>query len=203
MSDAEKYLKQLNELKRVDGFRKTLKEYRRIQKENRNDLKYHEQRIKDGLKYLNKLDDEKDRDVYIKQNKANIGAIAYSLMGTGNPEYFLMGARLYEEIGKGEKIMGKLMEDVNLAFKNGMMRESYYLGVQNFIKRNSGKKKSGSLEGKLPVFLLLTIAGMALSLSSLNTTGYAISSITQETPGLLGIIFFIFGLAGIFFTLKK
>ena len=56
---------------------------------------------------------------------------------------------------------------------------------------------------KLPIFILFTIAGLALSLTSLTLTGHAISGLTGTTPGLLGVLLFIVGLTGMFFRLRK
>ncbi len=57
-------------------------------------------------------------------------------------------------------------------------------------------------KGRLTIFTLSIIAGVALSLSSLSTTGNAVSNLTRTTPGLLGIILFIAGLSGMFFHFK-
>ena len=56
---------------------------------------------------------------------------------------------------------------------------------------------------KLPIFILFTIAGLALSLTSLTLTGHAISGLTGTTPGLLGVLLFIVGLTGMFFRLRQ
>lgn len=53
------------------------------------------------------------------------------------------------------------------------------------------------------IFALLIIAGLALSLGSFTTTGNAISNLTGTTSSLLGIIFFIVGLTGLFFSFKR
>ena len=56
---------------------------------------------------------------------------------------------------------------------------------------------------KLPVFILFTVAGLALSVTSLGSTGHAISDVTGTTQGLAGVFLFILGLAGIAFGSKK
>ena len=56
---------------------------------------------------------------------------------------------------------------------------------------------------KLPIFIILTIVGLALSAVSTSLTGHAISGLTGTTQGLLGIFLFVFGLAGIVFGSKK
>ena len=66
------------------------------------------------------------------------------------------------------------------------------------------KSLGGTLEGKLfLIFPILVIFGISLSIFSLNTTGYIVSNSIRTTPGSLGILFFIFGLIGIFFTRRK
>jgi len=60
-----------------------------------------------------------------------------------------------------------------------------------------------SRRGRLSIFTLSIIAGLALSLSSLSTTGYAVSNLTRTDQGLGGIFLFIMGLVGMFFSLRK
>ena len=55
----------------------------------------------------------------------------------------------------------------------------------------------------LPFFILILTAGFALSLSSLTTTGFAVSNLTQTSKGLGGIFLFIFGLVGMFFYFRR
>ena len=58
-------------------------------------------------------------------------------------------------------------------------------------------------KGRLSLFVLSIIAGLALSLSSLSTTGNVTSNLTQTTPGILGVLLFIAGLVGMFFYFKR
>ncbi len=70
-----------------------------------------------------------------------------------------------------------------------------------------GKKQLGrigvGLEDRVGIFILFVLGGIALSTFSLTTTGNAISNLTQTTPGLLGLIFFIVGLVGLVFSRKR
>ena len=61
----------------------------------------------------------------------------------------------------------------------------------------------GHKRGRLSIFALSIIGGLALSISSLTTTGYVISSLTQSSSGLVGIFLFVIGLVGMFFSLRK
>ena len=60
---------------------------------------------------------------------------------------------------------------------------------------------------KLPIFILVTLVGLALSLNSWNNalalTGHAILGLTGTAQGLAGVFLFILGLTGIFFSLKR
>lgn len=55
----------------------------------------------------------------------------------------------------------------------------------------------------MPFFILIIIAGFALSLTQLSITGNAISNLIGTTPGILGVLLFIAGLVGMFFSLRK
>lgn len=59
------------------------------------------------------------------------------------------------------------------------------------------------LESRVAVFFLATLAGIALSLSSLSITGNAVSNLTGTTQGLTGIFLFIVGLAGMVFHFNR
>ena len=114
----------------------------------------------------------------------------------------MSGALLYEKIGKGRKVIPKLLE---AAKKDRKVATSQYEDIRRFIQRNAGdgEKKRGGLENHVSVFIVFTLAGLALSFTSLTLTGHAISGLTGTTPGLLGILLFIVGITGMFFRLRK
>ena len=70
------------------------------------------------------------------------------------------------------------------------------------VVRQEWGKPSPGLEGRVGIFILALMGGIALSVSSLTATGNAISNLTGTTPGLLGIILFVAGLAGMFFYFR-
>ena len=76
---------------------------------------------------------------------------------------------------------------------------------ENYLKKKSEKpgQKYRGLEAKFGIFAAFIIGGIALGLGSLTITGNAVSNLSQTTPGLLGIILFIAGLAGMFFCSRK
>lgn len=112
------------------------------------------------------------------------------------------GAELYEKIGKGKKAIPKLLEAARRD-KNGAIQS--YRTIRAFIERNSGERKplENGLEGKTMVFAVSTLAGIALSVFSFKATGNAIGNLTGTSQGLLGVFLFIFGLAGMFFSIRK
>ena len=58
-------------------------------------------------------------------------------------------------------------------------------------------------KNKLPLFILFILVGIVITFNSLNATGFAVSNLTQATPGLSGLLFFIAGLTGIFLILGE
>jgi len=192
----ELYLKQLKEIERRDKFRKARKEYKKVKYFPRTfatDTKYFQ-----GKKFLRK-----------EKNPVKIAALAYRLMEEGIDrryfQYSLLGAQLYEKIGRGKKAIPRLLKGVEKGIGTGKTREEDYQRVEIFIKRNTkerGQDESG-LEKKFGIFVAFVIGGVALSLGSLTITGNAISNLTGTTPGLLGIILFIAGLVGMFFYFKR
>lgn len=64
-------------------------------------------------------------------------------------------------------------------------------------------QKSGGIEAKLSVFILLIIGGIILVAVSLTVTGNAISNLIGTTQGLLGVFLFIVGIFGVVFNLKN
>lgn len=144
---------------------------------------------------------ETDPD-YIKIHHYHVRDVAQILVNSGYTGLAMKGAQLYERIGLGQESIPGLLK----SFEEDDSPTAKNLGysIEKFIKRNAGKKQHpGGLEGRVGVFILVIIGGIALSAFSLTATGNAISNLTTTTPGLLGIIFFIVGLAGLAFNLKK
>ena len=112
----------------------------------------------------------------------------------------ILGAELYEKIGKGRKALPKLLKIAEIN-KSGALRE--HKRLQDFIKRNtkSGEKSIG-IEGRVGIFILFLLGGIALSIYSLTATGNAIGNLTGTSQGLLGLILFVFGIAGLVFSKK-
>src|SRR3990172_3234788 len=116
---------------------------------------------------------------------------------------------LYEKLGKGHIGVSKFMSVIEKAKGDGKklaFTVTDYPHIRDFIKRNTGKrerKQSSNLEGRVSVFILFILGGLVLSLTSLTATGNAISNLTGTSQGLLGLIFFIIGLVGIFFHFRK
>ena len=138
--------------------------------------------------------------------------VAYRLMESDNPRSFVLGAKLYEALGKGRKAVPKLLKaarragiQLHLSHLGQEISEGDFLEAKTFIERNKEKRQQGEggIEKRVGVFVLFVIGGAALSLGSLTITGNAISNLTQTTPGLTGIILFIAGLSGMFFYFKR
>ncbi len=134
-------------------------------------------------------------EVYVKENsKARI----YSTIkhdqgsqrhGVAPYDYEVVGV---EVDGGLEKLDSKTMEELSDYFK------------KKYEKRDKKtKQKDTGLEKKFGIFAVFIIAGIALSISSLSTTGNAISNLSQTTPGLLGVFLFIAGLLGMFFYSRR
>ncbi len=135
---------------------------------------------------------------------------------SGNVKTALLGASLYEKIGKGKKAIPRLLR----AARREELHGKAYSKIEDFVERNAGDQYQGQLEqlkrevqfsrfgiehlaSKASVFIALTVGGIALGVGSLTITGNAVSNITGTTPGLLGVIFFIAGLTGLFFYFKN
>ncbi|MDP3986748.1 MAG: hypothetical protein Q8P81_00810 [Nanoarchaeota archaeon] len=65
------------------------------------------------------------------------------------------------------------------------------------------ESESSRLEGRIGVFGLLIVGGIALSVTSFQTTGNAVSSLVGTPSGFAGLLFFVAGIVGMFFVLKK
>ena len=82
-------------------------------------------------------------------------------------------------------------------------KEIYAYSKKQEEESEKRERKTSGLETKFGIFAVFIIGGIALSLSSLSTTGNAISNLSQTTPGLLGVFLFIAGLLGMFFYSRR
>ena len=195
VEDKKEYLEQLEEIERKDKFRKARKTYKAY--EGKKEINWIE-----GKKFL----EEEEVD------PIKISAIAHDLMREGiemeNIQYSLLGAQLYEKIGRGRKAIPRLLKGAKVIVQRGYKLDDVfkdaYPKIEAFIKRNKEEREQGkgSLEKKFGIFAAFIIGGIALGLGSLSITGNAVSNLTQTTPGLLGIFLFIAGLVGMFFYFK-
>jgi hypothetical protein len=87
--------------------------------------------------------------------------------------------------------------------KQGELAKKILYHMQQYKKSAEPERKISGIESRLAVFILFTLVGIALSLSSLKLTGNAVSNLTGTSQGLLGIFLFIAGLVGVFFCSKK
>jgi len=216
MSDADKYLEQLEQLN-LKG------------KEKREDLKraYKLTKISSPpileKRYHSHMDiDVKNQQIYDRcepeirgtaralmeegissENVKKINGTTYHVSGFDRFNLALKGALLYEKIGKGRKAIPKLLRAAQVN-KKSLGLESYER-IKEFIERNAGERQQseGGLEGKTMIFAGSIIGGIALSIFSLTATGNAISNLTGTTSGLLGVFLFIVGILGVVFNLKK
>ena len=244
MSDADKYLKQLNELKDSQLHEQEVSKNKKIKEEKFKKFKSIRQMYKTGIPtktgghrlgiseseyflgdrprsvfqgyaaadakeyfgedyHASGDDRRKVTEEEFSRHRGKLQMVAYDLIKGGwQPNHFILGARLYEKLGKGNRIIPRLLKKVQEAEKRGEMTLQDYEKVKQFIKRNADKKHS-NLESRVGVFILFTLGGIILSISSLTQTGSAISNLIGTSKGLLGLIFFVLGLAGIFFSKKR
>ena len=199
MSKANEYINRLDELTKRGEFKKARRVYEEIGKKDYRTLQ------DKGKRYLSMVPDE------IKRYRGDVQAIAYHLMEQEHDFAgdVLLGAKLYEKLGKGKRAVPRLVKRFEeISKKSGTDRillYEYLKDAKEFIKRNLEEKpqKEKGLESRIAVFVLFIAAGIALSAASLGMTGWAISGLIQTTPGLLGILFFIVGLVGMFFWFRK
>ena len=155
-------------------------------------------------------DTDKDKKVTneeVGENRALIQSIAYNLIDKGHIHATLVGAKLYAKIGKGRKAIPKLVERAEEAAEKypSSLDDKTVRYMKMFVKKHGKERQSSSsgLEGKTAVFILSTLAGITLSVFSFNATGNAVAGVTGTSQGLLGVLLFIVGITGIFFSIKK
>jgi len=119
-------------------------------------------------------------------------------------KYAMKSAQMYERIGKGRKVIPKLLGVVERDAEKGYPLDARDIEkVKAFIERNTKREpKSGGLERQM-VFIGSVLAGIIISAFSIKATGNVIGNLTGTTTGLLGLILFVFGIAGLFFGSGK
>ena len=139
-------------------------------------------------------------DTEIRRKTAEIEPVAVSLLNNHRIDRVLAGALLYEKLGRGKEAAKKLQQSLE---KVERKEGEVYRKAQKFIERNPVRESSiRGLETRVAVFLGSTIAGIALSIYSLTATGNAIGNLTGTSQGLLGLILFVVGIAGLVFSKK-
>jgi hypothetical protein len=139
----------------------------------------------------------------IGKYRGEIQALAHTLINSGHPDNMIVGAKLYAKLGKGRKIVPKLLKQVELAQKAGWgFNDRNLLYIKHLIKNREKERqpKEGGLEGRALAFIGSIFAGIALSVFSLTSTGNAIGNLTGTSQGLLGLILFVVGIAGLVFS---
>ena len=191
---SEDYLDKLKELERRVGYRTARKVYKEIGNSNI-------QNVAELAKGFISRSDSNSPQEEITHAQAS----AYKLINTKNPSLVLLGAQLYEKLGKGKKVIPKLYKALERGVIAGEINQqsSLFMESKEFIERNSGKRQQkGGLEGKTMIFLGSILGGIALNIYSLTATGNSIGNLTGTTQGLLGLILFVVGIAGLVFSRK-
>ena len=176
---------------------------------------------------------DESMDKYIKEHKYELAGIAKEFLRfgaeIGSPEYALLGAQIYEKLGKGDRpyvldhlkkslqnihhwkerendhlnLFGPGYKDVhNFNDKTSYRIEEKTINdVRNYLKEK-GKK---SLEHKVTAGILLSLASILLSLFffSKNITGFAIVNNPIARSNLWGVLLFLFGVIGLFIFIRK
>ena len=144
---------------------------------------------------------------------SNEQAIAYATYAhakkEGNIPEAINAAAIYEELGKPEMGISKLLHVVEVTAKRRTISTDEMGRVKRFVKHyveKEGfieKQSSEGLEGRVGIFIFLVLGGIALSISSLTATGNAVGNLTGTSQGLFGTLLFIVGMAGLFFYFKN
>jgi len=196
-------LKRLNVLRQISIFRNSLNEYREAEKKIDSKTKklfpWKEDPFVKQLRYYNTNTEDKP--------KIEVGVFAKKLMKYGKEKgdaYLIYhGAKLYEKIGHGKKIVPQLLKSVEESVKKQPLDERSYRLLTHFIEENSPEKKESLLENKVGIFMMLLIGGAGISRISSSITGNVVNNSTQTNSSLIGIIFLIMGLVGAFLYFKK
>jgi len=141
----------------------------------------------------------------IRAHKLEVQALAYDLLHSNWPGLIFEGALLYEKLGKGKRAVSRMENTLEISRKHRYGFVNYtYRDVEDFIKRNSDSgENSSELEGRVGIFLALTVGGLVLGVNALSATGNVVSSLAGISQGAAGVLFFVAGLAGMYFLLKK
>ena len=197
-------LKRLNILRQISIFRNSLKEYKNAE-EKINSKKRKSFLWGEGDFFVKQLrhynTDTEDKP------KIEVGVFARKLMEYGKEKgdaYLIYhGAKLYEKIGHGKKIIPLLLKYVEESVKKQPLDERGYQLLTNFVEQNSPEKEGGSLEKRVGIFIALLAGGIGLGMISLPATGNVISNSIQTNSSLIGVILFFVGLVGAFLYFKK
>ncbi|HEA46710.1 MAG TPA: hypothetical protein ENH99_02920 [Candidatus Pacearchaeota archaeon] len=136
----------------------------------------------------------------------------YLTTSSDDPQHVLVGAQLYESLGKREKglrRLGTYIEKVTSGdkinpFEKGQILDrvspEFYVEVAKLIEREQGE--SGIETKTVGIFALFIAGGLILSLGSTTITGNAVSNVTGTPPGILGALLFIAGIVGMVFHFR-
>ena len=203
MGDSDKYLNELKEIKRKNDFRTVREAYDKQGGDGFRDSAKASSLSNTGNFYLDQGRGKFHR--FYESDRVTISSTAYHLMQSDKPANIILGALIYERMGKGKKVMPRMMKALEKSSKKHEISKDTYDKFQKFIERNSGEEQSRGtgLEGRAGVFILSILGGIALGFASLQSTGNVIGNLTGTSQGLLGILLFIVGLVGMFFHLKR
>jgi len=155
------------------------------------------------------------------QSEKEMAELAKELLNKNYLPASILGAKLYEKIGQGEKAVSGLVNATDKAVKNEGFDEKDYNEITRFIEEHTEGKytlgtgfdddgrsvavladKETGLVKKLGIFLGLLAGGFGLSMFSLNLTGNVAGSLAQP-KSIVGIILLILGVVGSFFYFKR
>lgn len=169
----------------------------------------------DTLSHYSKAENVlKDKHYDFKGNKFYVAGLAHDLMAGKYPgesfarykelrriDLALMGAKLYEKLGKGytPSVKNRLLNALN-ATPN--LTDKDRTKVQTFIKRSEKQSGiSGLLKKILPVICIASFL-VGIFFLAPNFTGNAIGSIDKSGSTLIGAGFVVLGILGYYFISK-
>ena len=166
-------------------------------------------------KYLNRarniLRDQSKRSIeWYSENPSARGyveGIAKGLMKAGvehkNFKWALIGAELYERVGKGDKysVKRKLVKSIDyekLPPEKDLGRAEDIVGENIVMLKNKMKNLENKISGSVFGFVFV----IGLFFLSSNLTGSVIGNLTKKTDNLIGIVLVLWGVVG-FFCFRK
>lgn len=149
----------------------------------------------------------------IENYRGRLQALAHRLIEIPSPNALVLGAQLYELLGKGKKAVPKILKFapiVNKKYSRPIDPPEIEF-LEEFIEKHTGTRpknletylnENESPSSHLGIFILSTISGIALAVSSANSnlTGHVVSGVLSNSEGLFGALLFVFGLVGLFFN---